>query len=293
MSLSRKQVLELAKILHSTTKAFGKSSKLSAHQEKLSHLLGYRHWNAASADLPETIPEETAAAIALVEIPGQTPMTFLRHGRAAPWNMPLVVRDCLIAQSLNPDGFGVTSYTRPAPVVAQKPRFNIIGFSSAVGEYNEHRQPLDPNDISYCPQNHTPIVVTFADQAGKFSFELTLWLVTFYALSDSPIYFNGASHKPMYNSIVETITGVEPFNRKGYCLVDSDDARNTHSLLKCDEQGREIEHIRNLPPLPESELWAELKAYNDQLNLSLTDAAEITQTAVYKYAEYAGGETFD
>lgn len=26
---------------------------------------------------------------------------------------------------------------------------------------------------------------------------------------------------------------------------------------------------------------------NDQLNLSLTDAAEITQTTVYKYAEYA------
>ncbi|MEZ1452925.1 hypothetical protein QVM54_29870, partial [Pseudomonas aeruginosa] len=81
--------------------------------EKLSHLLGFGHWNAASAGLPETIPEETAAAIALVEIPGRTPMTFLAHGRAAPWNMPLVVRDYLIAQSLNPDGFGVTSYTRP------------------------------------------------------------------------------------------------------------------------------------------------------------------------------------
>lgn len=293
MSLSRKQVLELAKILHSTTKALGQSSKLSAHQEKLSHLLGYRQWNAASASLPETIPEETAAALALVEIPGQTPMTFLAHGRAAPWNMPLVVRDYLIAQSLSPDGFGVTSYTRPDPVVAQKPRFFTIGFSSAVGEYNEHREPLDPNDISYCHQNHTPIVVTFADQAGKFSFKLTLWLVTFYALSDSPIYFNGASHKPMYNNIVETITGVEPVNRKGYCLVDSDDARNPHALMKGDEQGREIEHIRNLPSLPESELWAELKAYNDQLNLSLTDAAEITQTTVYKYAEYAGGETFD
>ncbi len=293
MSLSRKQVLELAKILHSTTKVLGQSSKLSAHQEKLSHLLGYRHWNAASAGLPKTIPEETAAAIALVEIPGQTPMTFLAHGRAAPWNMPLVVRDYLIGQSLNPDGFGVTSYTRPAPVVAQKPRFITTGLSSAVGEYTEHREPLDPNEISYCHQNHTPIVVTFADQAGKFSFKLTLWLVTFYALSDSPIYFNGASHKPMYNSIVETITGIEPVNRKGYCLVDSDDARNPHALIKCDEQGRELEYIRNLPPLSESELWAELKAYNDRLNLSLTDAAEITQTTVYKYGEYAGGETFD
>lgn len=293
MSLSRKQVLELAKILHSTTKALGQSSKLSAHQEKLSHLLGYRHWNAASAGLPETIPEETAAAIAVVEIPGQTPMTFLAHGRAAPWNMPLVVRDYLIAQSLNPSGFGVISYTRPDPVVAQKPRSLITGFSSAVGEYREHREPLDPNDISYCHQNHTPIVVIFADQAGNFSFKLTLWLVTFYALSDSPIYFDGASHKPMYNSIVETITGAEPFNRKGYCLVGSDDAQNPHALMKCDEQGREIEHIRNLPPLPESELWAELKIYNDQLNLSLTDAAEITQTTVYKYDEDAGGETFD
>src|SRR5690606_27019139 len=57
MSLSRKQVLELAKILHSTTKALGQSSKLSAHQEKLSHLLGYRHWNAASTCLPEVISE--------------------------------------------------------------------------------------------------------------------------------------------------------------------------------------------------------------------------------------------
>ena len=85
MPLSRKQVLELAKILHSTTKALGQSSKLSAHQEKLSHLLCYRHWNAASAGLPETISEETAAVIALVEILGQTPMTFLAHGRAAPW----------------------------------------------------------------------------------------------------------------------------------------------------------------------------------------------------------------
>ncbi|WP_208537325.1 hypothetical protein, partial [Pseudomonas aeruginosa] len=113
------------------------------------------------------------------------------------------------------------------------------------------------------------------------------------SLSDSPIYFNGASHKPMYNSIVETITGVEPANRKGYCLVESDDARNPHSLIKCDEQGREIEHVRNLPPLPESELWAELKAYNDQLRLSLTDAAEIAKATVDMYAEYAGGETFD
>ena len=293
MSLSRKQVLELAKILHSTTKALDQSSKLSAHQEKLSDLLGYPHWNAASAGLPETITEETAAAIALVEIPGQTPMTFLTHGRAAPWNMPLVVRDYLIAQPLNPNGFRVTSYTRPAPVVAQKPRFFTISFYSAVDEYTKHREPLDPNDISYCNKNHTPIVVTFADQAGKFSFKLTLWLVTFYALSDSPIYFNGASHKPMYNSIVETITGVEPINRQGYCLVDSDDAWNPHALMKCDEQGREIEHIRNLPPLPENELWAELKAYNDQLNLSLTDAAEITRTTVYMYSEYAGGETFD
>ncbi len=219
-------------------------------------------------------------------------MTFLAHGRAAPWNMPRVVRDYLIAQSLSPDGFGVISYTRPDPAVAQKPRFLTIGFSSAVGEYTEHREPLDPNDISYCHQNHTPIVVTFADQTGKFSFKLTLWLVTFYALSDSPFYFNGASHKPLYNSIVETITGVEPVNRKGYCLVDSDDARNPHALMKCDEQGREIEHVRNLPPRPESELWAELKAYNDQLSLSLTDAAEIAQTTMYKYAENAGGETF-
>ncbi|PCC97319.1 hypothetical protein [Halopseudomonas pelagia] len=293
MSLSRKQVLELAKILHSTTKSLGQSSKLSTHQEKLSHLLGYRHWNAASAGLPETIPEETAAAIALLEVPGQTPMTFLEHGRAAPWKMPLVVRDYLIAQSLDPDGFGVTSYTRPTPVLAQKPRFLTIGFSRAVGEYTEHRELLDPNDISYCHQNHTPIMVTFADHTGRFSFKLTLWLVTFSALSDSPIYFNGASHKPMYNSIVETITGIEPFNRKGYCLVNSDDARNPHALIKCDEQGREIEHIRNLPLLSESELWTELKAYNELLNLSLTDAAEITQSTVYKYSEYAGGETFD
>lgn len=293
MSLSRKQVLELAKILHSTTKALGQSSKLSAHQEKLSHLLGYPHWNGASAALPETIPEETAAAIALVEIPGQTPMTFLTDGRAAPWNMLLVVRDYLIAQSLNPDGFGITSYTRPDPVVAQNPRFRTMGLSTAVGGYTEHREPIDPNDISYCHQNHTPIVATFADQAGKFSFKLTLWLVTFYALSHLPIYFNGASPKPMYNSIVEKITGVEPVNREGYCLVGSDDARNPHALMKCDEQGREIEHIRNLPSLPESELWAELKAYNGQLNLSLTDASEITQTTVYEYAEYAGGETFD
>lgn len=292
MALSRKQILELAKILHSTTKALGQSSKLSAHQEKLSHLLGYRNWNAASAGLPETIPEETAAAIALVEIPGQTPMTLMAHGRTAPWNMPLVVRDYLIAQSLNPNGFGVTSYTRPDPVVAPKPRFLSMGFSSAVGEYTEHRVLLDPNDINHCHQNHTPIVMTFADLAGNFSFKLTLWFVTFYALSDSPIYFNGASLKPMYNSIVEKITGVEPVNRKGYCLVGSDDVQNPHALMKCDEQGREIEHIKNLPPLPESELWAALKAYNDQLNLSLTDAAEISQSTIYKYDEYAGGETF-
>ena len=293
MAISRKQVLELAKILNSTTKALGQSSKLAAHQEKLSHLLGYPHWNAASADLPGTIPEETAVAIALLEISGQSPMTFLAHGRAAPWNLPLVVRDYLVAQSLNPDGFGVTSYTRPDPVGEPKPRFLPTRVISTVDEYTEHRELLDPNDISYCHQNHTPIVVTFADQTGKFSFKLTIWLVTFYALSDSPIYFNGASHKPMYNSIVETITGVEPANRKGYCLVESDDARNPHSLIKCDEQGREIEHVRNLPPLPESELWAELKAYNDQLRLSLTDAAEIAKATVDMYAEYAGGETFD
>ncbi|MCQ4313718.1 hypothetical protein NAV33_17760 [Pseudomonas stutzeri] len=76
------------------------------------------------------------------------------------------------------------------------------------------------------------------------------------------------------------------------CVVAAmPDGTHAADLMKCDEQGREIEHIRNLPPLPEIDLWAELKAYNDQLNLSLTDAAEITQT-VYKYAEYAGGETF-
>ncbi|MER0533762.1 hypothetical protein AAA496_30545, partial [Pseudomonas aeruginosa] len=182
MAISRKQVLELAKILNSTTKALGQSSKLAAHQEKLSHLLGYPHWNAASADLPGTIPEETAVAIALLEISGQSPMTFLAHGRAAPWNLPLVVRDYLVAQSLNPDGFGVTSYTRPDPVGEPKPRFLTTRVISTVDEYTEHRELLDPNDISYCHQNHTPIVVTFADQTGKFSFKLTIWLVTFYAL---------------------------------------------------------------------------------------------------------------
>lgn len=285
-SLSRPQVKLLSHILHSTSLALGRDSKLAEHLEKLSSLLGYKDWNVASAQLPEQIPDETHVAIALLEVPEQDAKTIMCVGRDSPWRLPEKIRDYLIDQSINPSGFAVTSYTRPDPVVAQKKRYFETDWYKSEGVVTTFREELDPNEVDYSPSYHTPIVMTFANLQGQFAFKLTVWLVSLLSKTGTATYFNGVGHKPLFNSIIQTITGHEPEYREGYCLVSSNDANNPYAIVRCNERGTELNHLKNLPYLPNSELWAQLKDYNDQLGLSLLDVAEITISRCHRDEDY-------
>lgn len=292
-SLSRPQVKLLSQILHSTSLSLGRDSLLAAQREKLSRLLGFNDWNGASALLPDQIAGDTDVAIALLEVPQHDAKTIMCVGGDAPWRLPEKVRDYLIDRSLDPSGFVVASYTRPDSVLPQKPRYYETVYSSSVGECTTYREKLTPAEVDYRPFYLTPIVMTLAKPQGQFAFKLTVWLVSLHSKTDDARYFAGAASNPLYNSLIQTITGIEPGLREAYCLVSNADANFPCAIVRCDERGTELEFVKALRYSPDGEIWEQLKGYNDQLGLSLLDVAEITNSRSFADGEYGGGETYD
>lgn len=292
-SLSRPQVKLLSQILHSTALSLGHDSQLAAQREKLSRLLGFNDWNGASALLPDQSVGNTDVAIALLEVPQHDAKTIMCVGRDAPWRLPEKVRDYLIDRSLDPSGFVVASYTRPDSVLPQKPKYYETVCSSSVGECTAHREQLAPAEVDYRPFYLTPIVMTFTKPQGQFAFKLTVWLVSLCSKTSAAWYFTGAASKPLYNSIIQTITGIEPRLREAYCLISNVDANFPCAIVRCDERGTELEFVKALRYSPDGEIWEQLKGYNDQLGLSLLDVAEITNSRSITDSENDEGETYD
>lgn len=292
-SLSRPQVKLLSQLLHSTSLSLGRDSQLAAQREKLSRLLGFSDWNGASALLPDQITDDTDVAIALLEVPQHDAKTIMCVGRDAPWRLPEKVRDYLNDISLDPSGCVVTRYTRPDSLLPQKPSYYETVCSSSVGECTTYKEQLAPAEVDYRPFCLTPIVMTFAKQEGQFAFKLTVWLVSLCSRTSHARYFTGAASKPLYNSIVQTITGIEPGLREAYCLVSNADANFPCAIVRCDEGGTELEFVKALRYSPDGEIWEHLKGYNDQLGLSLLDVAEISNIRSITDSENDGGETYD
>ncbi|KRW65815.1 hypothetical protein AO741_13640 [Pseudomonas sp. TTU2014-105ASC] len=292
-SLSRHQVKLLSQILHSTSLSIGRNSQLAAQREKISRLLGFNDWNAASALLPDQIAGDTDVAIAVLEVPQHDAKTIMCVGCDAPWRLPEKVRDCLIDRSLDPSGFVVTSYTRPDAVLPQKPRYYETVLHSSPGESTTYRQQLAPAEVDYRPFYLTPIVMTFAKPQGQFAFKLTVWLISLRSETGDALYFTGATHKPLYNSIIQSLTGIEPVLREAYCLVSNADANFSYAIVRCDERGTELEFVKALRYSLDGDMWEQLKRYNDQLGLSILDVAEITNSLTTADSEDNGGETYD
>lgn len=287
-ALSASQVKLLSQILHTTSKSLGRRSKLASQREMLSHLLGFNDWNGACALLPDHIPDATHVAIALLEVPQHAPKTIMCTGNDAPWRLPEKVRDHLIKQSLNPSGFTVSSCSRPDPVGDAKPRYWEYVVSRSIEDVTTYREALDPNEPDYSSRDHTPIVMTFANAQGHFAFTLTVWLISLHPRTGTATNFTGAVSMPLYNTLIGSITGRLPELRQAYCLVGSREI-NSYAIVRCDESGTELELVKNLPYLPNEELWAHLKQYNSALGLSLLDVADITATCSYRESEDTGG----
>ncbi|WOD12356.1 hypothetical protein RPW65_05735 [Pseudomonas sp. NyZ704] len=291
--LSRSQIKLLSQILHSTSLSLGRNSQLALQRETLSRLLGFNDWNSASALLADKIAGDTEVAIALLEMPQHDAKRIMCVGRDAPWRLPEKARDYLVDRSVDPSQYVVTSYTRPDSLLPQEKRYYETIFSPSAGESITYKEQLTPAEIDYRPSYHTPVVMTFANLQGKFAFKLTAWLVSLYSKTDSASYFTGAAAKPLYNSIIQSITGTEPKLREAYCIVDNADANFPYAIVRCDERGAELEFIKALRYSPGGEIWEHLKGYNDQLGLSLLDVAEVTNSRWITDCENNGGETYD
>lgn len=288
-ALSASQVKLLSQILHTTSKSLGRPSKLASQREMLSHLLGFNDWNGACAMLPDQIPNTTHVAIALLEVRQQAPKTFMCIGNDAPWRLPEKVRDHLIKQSLNPSNFTVSRCSRPDPVEDAKPRYSEYMVFRSIEDVTTYREAFDPNEPDYRGCDHTPIVMTFASAQGHSAFKLTVWLISLHPKTGTATNFTGAVSMPLYNTLIESITGHLPELRQAYCLVGSRDEINSYAIVRCDEMGSELELVKSLPYLSNKELWAHLKQYNSALGLSLLDVADITAACSYMDREGTEG----
>ena len=278
--LSSNDVKLLSHILHSTSKALGRPSKLAAHREMLSRLLGFNDWNGACALLPEKTLDNAHVGIALLEVPSAPPKTFVATGINAPWRLTEMVRNCLTKSSLNPAGFTVLSCSRPDPVGVTKSRH--WGFTAALSpeSVTEHKVVLGPHTPDYSRRNHTPIVMTFANAQGSVDFTLTVWCISLHSGTGTATNFTGAMSLPLSRTLIESITNCTPDLRQAYCLVNSRRGGSAYAIVRCNERGSELEIVKHLPHMTEDEAWAQLAPYNNALGLSLLDVADITSACV-------------
>lgn len=275
-ALSSNDVKLLSQILHSTSKALGRASKLAAHREMLSRLLGFNDWNGACAMLPNHTPDNTHVGIALLEVPSAPPETFIATGIDAPWRLPDKVRNHLTKNSLSPAGFTVPSYSRPDPKGDPKPRYRSFTVALKPGSSTEHKVPFGPHAPDYSRLDHTPTVMTFANAQGRVDFTLNVWCITLHSGTGTATNFTGAMSMPLSHTLIASITGRAPDLRQAYCLVNSRQGGFAYAIVRCNERGSELEIVKHLPHMTEDEAWAELAPYNNVLGLSLLDVADIT-----------------
>jgi hypothetical protein len=279
-ALSSNDVKLLSQILHSTSKALGRPSKLAAQREMLSRLLGFNDWNGASAMLPNHTPDNTHVCIALLEVPSAPPKTFIVTGNDAPWRLSDKLRKHLTEHSLNPAGFTVPSCSRPDPEGDSKPRYSSFVVALAPGSITEHRIPFGPRAPDYSRQDHTPTVMTFANAQGRVDFTLTVWCISLHSGTGTATNFTGAMSRPLAHTFIESITGRAPDLRQAYCLVNSRQGGFGYAIVRCNEMGSELEIVKHLPHMSDDEAWAQVAPYNNRLGLSLLDVADITGACV-------------
>ncbi|MDP2244331.1 hypothetical protein [Pseudomonas sp.] len=275
-ALSSHDVKLLSHILHSTSKAIGRPSKLAPQREMLSKLLGFRDWNIACAILPDRLSDTIHVAIALLEAPSAAPKLLMTSGIDAPWRLPEKVRDHLVNQSQDPTGFTVSSCTRPDPVGDVKLQHWSYELAPGLGRVTEHKVAFGPHEIDYGRSNHTPTVMTFANARGQDAFTVTVWSITLHPESRKATNFTGAASMPFYNTFIESITGHAPEHRQAYCLVNSRQNGFANAIVRCNERGSELEIVEHLHYMKIEEAWAKLAPYNKALGLSLLDVADIT-----------------
>lgn len=275
-ALSSSDVKLLSQILHSTSKALGRLSKLASQREMLSRLLGFNDWNGACAILPNHKPDCIHVGIALLEMPSAPPKTFIATGIDAPWRLPDKVRNHLTKHSLNPAGFTVPSWSRPDPKDDPKPRYWRFTVALTAESITEHKVPFSPHTPDYSRMDHTPTVMTFANAQGRIDFTLTVWYITLHPGTGTATNFTGAVALPLSYTFIESITGRAPDLRQAYCLVNSRQAGFANAIVRCNEKGSELELVKHLPHMIEDEAWAQLAPYNNVLGLSLLDVADIT-----------------
>ena len=286
--LSSNDVKLLSQILHTTSKIIGRPSKLAAHREMLSRVLGFRDWNSACALLPEHSHQVVTVALSLLEVPGSPVRLLMATGNDASWRLPALVREHLVSSSLDPAGFTVRRYSRPDPVSGLLQRYWEFTVSTEAGHERPvvHKVPLAIHTPDYGRRDLTPVVATFANAQGQEAFTLTVWNLTLQSSADrTATCFADASSIPLYNSVVETITGQAPDLRQAFCLVSSRAPNFSNAIVRCDEMGRELEVVEHLPYMQDDKLWALLAPYNSELGLSMLDVAEITEACFVNDSE--------
>lgn len=287
--LSSPDVKQLSQIIHSTSRALGRPSKLSSHRELLSQLLGFRDWNVACAMLPDRISNTTQIAMALVQVSSSVPKFLMATGVDALWRLPEKVCAHLIHQSLDPKELRVSSWSRPDPVNKEEEiRYWFYDLALAAGHVEHHRVAMDPGEPDYSCHDLTPAVVRFTNAQARESLTITLWAITLHSESRTATAFTEASSMPIYNVFVNSITGQSPELREAYCLINSRQSGFANAIVRCDERGRELEIVEHLPQMAPDAVWGILAHYNNALGLSLRDVADITDACVSEDNAYAG-----
>ncbi|EKF7416877.1 hypothetical protein EFK68_03685 [Pseudomonas aeruginosa] len=287
-ALSSNDVKLLSQILHTTSKTIGRPSKLAAHREMLSRVLGFRDWNSACALLPEHSNQVVTVALSQLEVPGLPARLMMAIGNDAPWRLPALVREHLVSTSQDPAGFTVRRYSRPDPVSGVMQRYWEFTVSTETGHGRPqvHKVPLAIHTPDYGRRDLTPVVATLANAQGQEAFTLTVWNLTLQSSADrTATCFAGASSVPLYNTFVESITGQAPELRQANCLVSSRAPNFSNAIVRCDEMGRELEVVEHLPYMQDDKLWALLAPYNSELGLSMLDVADITEACFVNDSE--------
>jgi hypothetical protein len=275
-TLSSNDVKLLSQILHTTSKSLDRPSKLAAQREMLSRLLGFNDWNGACALLSHPTPYDTHVGIALLEVPSAPPKTFITIGNDAPWRLPEKVRNYLPQQSLNPAGFTVSSCSRPDPKGDPKQRYRSSTASLTPGSITEHKALFSPHTPDYGLLDHTPTVMTFANEQGRVEFTVTVWSITLHSRTGTATNFTESMSLPLSHTFIQSITGRTPNLREAFCLVSSRQTGFSFAIARCNERGSELEIVKHLPYMTTGEAWALLAPYNNVLGLSLLDVADIT-----------------
>lgn len=288
-TLSSPDVKQLSQIIHSTSRALGRPSKLSYHRELLSQLLGFRDWNVACATLPDRSSNTTQIAMALVEVPSSAPKFLMATGIDALWRLPEKVCDHLLHQSLDPKEFRVSSWSRPDPVnKGEDIRYWYFDHAIAPGHVEHHKVAMAPDEPDYSRRELTPAVMTFTNAPAQDSLTITLWGITLHSESRTASAFSEASSMPIYNVFVNSITGQSPGLREAYCLVNSRRGGFANAIVRCNERGSELEVVEHIPHNASDAAWRMLAPYNNALGLSLIDVADITDACVDEDNAYAG-----